>query len=106
VIPRFRTFSEEGNKDLNPEQHLAHFVASCDNTGGNDALLLRQFPQNLVGTAFQWYCSLENNNIRTWDEMANSFRARFIMVSDKINIADLASTKPKKGESMIDFINR
>ena len=28
------------------------------------------------------------------------------MVSDKINIADLASTKPKKGESMTDFINR
>jgi hypothetical protein len=41
VIPRFRTFSGEGNKDLNPEQHLAHFVASCGNTGDNDALLLR-----------------------------------------------------------------
>jgi hypothetical protein len=38
--------------------------------------------------------------------MADSFRARFVMVSDKINIADLASTKPKKGESMTDFINR
>jgi hypothetical protein len=97
VIPRFRTFSGEGNKDLNPEQHLAHFVASCGNTGGNYALLLRQFSQSLVGTAFQWYYSLENNNIRTWDEMADLFRARFVMVSDKINIADLASTKPKRG---------
>jgi hypothetical protein len=38
--------------------------------------------------------------------MADSFRARFVMVSEKINIADLASTKPKKGESMTDFINR
>jgi Retrotransposon gag protein len=106
VILLFRTFSGEGNKDLNPEQHLAHFVTSCDNTGGNDALLLRQFSQSLVGTAFQWYYSLENNSIRTWDEMADSFRARFVMVSNKINIADLASTKPKKGESMTDFINR
>jgi hypothetical protein len=59
-----------------------------------------------VGTVFQWYYSLENNNIRTWDEMADSFRARFVMVSDKINIAGLASTKPKKGESMTDFNNR
>jgi hypothetical protein len=50
--------------------------------------------------------SLENNSIRTWDEMTDSLRARFVMVSDKINIADLASTKPKKGESMTDFINR
>jgi hypothetical protein len=41
VIPHFRTFSGEGNKYLKPEQHLAHFVASCGNTGGNDALLLR-----------------------------------------------------------------
>jgi acetyl-CoA carboxylase alpha subunit len=38
--------------------------------------------------------------------MTDSFRAYFVMVSDKINIADLASTKPKKGESMTDFINR
>jgi hypothetical protein len=38
--------------------------------------------------------------------MADSFRAHFVMVSNKINIADLASTKPKKGESMTDFINR
>jgi Retrotransposon gag protein len=57
-------------------------------------------------TALQWYYSLENNNISTWDEMADSFRARFVMVSDKINIADLASTKPKKEESIRDFINR
>jgi hypothetical protein len=106
VIPRFRSFSREGNKDLNPEQHLPYFVVLCGNTGGNNALLLRQFPQNLVRTAFQWYYSLENNSIRTWDEMTDSFRARFAMVSDKINIADLARTKPKKGESMIYFINR
>jgi hypothetical protein len=41
MIPRFRTFSAKGNKDLNPEQHLVHFVDSCDNTSGNDELLLR-----------------------------------------------------------------
>jgi hypothetical protein len=41
VIPKFRVFSGEGNINLNPEQHLTHFVASCGNTGGNDALLLR-----------------------------------------------------------------
>jgi hypothetical protein len=41
VIPRLRTFFGEDNKDLNPEQYLAHFVASCGNMGRNDALLLR-----------------------------------------------------------------
>jgi hypothetical protein len=41
VIPKFKVFSGEGNRDLNPEQHLAHFIASCGNTSGNDVLLLR-----------------------------------------------------------------
>jgi hypothetical protein len=40
VIPKFRVFSGEGSRDLNPEQHLAHFVTSCGNTCENDALLL------------------------------------------------------------------
>jgi hypothetical protein len=38
--------------------------------------------------------------------MANAFRVRFAMISDKVNIADLANTKPKKGESMVDYINK
>jgi hypothetical protein len=38
--------------------------------------------------------------------MANAFRVGFAMISDKVNMADLANTKPKKGESMVDYINR
>jgi hypothetical protein len=38
--------------------------------------------------------------------MTDLFRAQFVMVSDKINIVNLASTKIKKGDSMTDFINR
>jgi hypothetical protein len=38
--------------------------------------------------------------------MADSFRARFVMIYGKINIAYLTSTKPKKEESMTDFTNR
>ena len=60
VVPKFKTFSGESTKDQNPDQHLAHFRASCGNTGNNDALLLRQFPQSLVGPAFSWFYSLEN----------------------------------------------
>jgi hypothetical protein len=38
--------------------------------------------------------------------MVNAFRVRFAMISDKMNIADLANTKPRKGESMVDYSNR
>jgi hypothetical protein len=38
--------------------------------------------------------------------MVNEFRARFAMISDKMNIADLANTKPRKGESRVDYSNK
>jgi hypothetical protein len=38
--------------------------------------------------------------------MAKTFRAKFAMISNKMNITDLANTKPRKGESMVDYINR
>ena len=49
TVPKFKSFSGDGIKGANPEQHLAHFITSCANTGGNDALLLRQFPRSLTG---------------------------------------------------------
>jgi Retrotransposon gag protein len=106
VIPKFKSFSGEGTRDVNPDQHLAHFVASCGNTGGIDALLLRQFPQSLTGTAFQWYYSLENDSIGTWDEMADAFRAKFAVMIDTTNLVDLANVKPNPGEKMSEYIAR
>nr|CAD1833640.1 unnamed protein product [Ananas comosus var. bracteatus] len=85
IVPKFKTFYGLGN----PDQHLAHFRASCGNTGGNSALLLRQFPQSLSGVAFEWYYSLEDESITTWDDVEEAFRNKFATVSDKITIADL-----------------
>lgn len=91
---------------ISPDQHLAHFIATCGNTSGNDALLLRQLPQSLGGSAFEWYYSLENGSIKSWDDMIDAFRAKFAVASDRVGIADLASTKPKKGEPFLEYINR
>jgi hypothetical protein len=38
--------------------------------------------------------------------MANEFRARFVMISNKVNIANLANIKPKNDEFMVDYINK
>lgn len=43
VIPLFKTFSGEGIKGMNPEEHIAHFQAACGNKGNNEALFLRKF---------------------------------------------------------------
>nr|CAD1838499.1 unnamed protein product [Ananas comosus var. bracteatus] len=102
IVPKFKTFYGIGN----PNQHLAHFKATCGNTGGNSALLLRQFPQSLSGVAFEWYYSLEDEFITTWDNMEEAFRTKFATVSDKITIADLVAIKRMKDESMLEYITR
>lgn len=43
---------------------------------------------------------MENGSIKSWDEMIDAFRAKFAVASDRVGIADLANTKPKKGESV------
>nr|CAD1821501.1 unnamed protein product [Ananas comosus var. bracteatus] len=102
IVPKFKTFYGIGN----PDQHLAHFRATCENTGGNSALPLCQFPQSLSGVAFEWYYSLEDESITTWDDMEKAFRTKFATVSDKITIADLVATKRRKDESMLEYITR
>jgi hypothetical protein len=49
TVPKFKMFTGEGPKMVSPDQHFAHFIATCGNTAGNEALLLRQFPQSLGG---------------------------------------------------------
>nr|CAD1835584.1 unnamed protein product [Ananas comosus var. bracteatus] len=102
IVPKFRTFYGIGN----PDQHLAYFRATCGNTGGNSALLLRQFPQSLSGVAFEWYYSLDDESITTWDDMEEAFRTKFATISDKITIAGLVATKRRKDESMLEYITR
>lgn len=38
--------------------------------------------------------------------MIDAFRAKFAVASDRVGIAYLASTKPKKGEPFLEYINR
>ena len=84
-VPRFKIFTGEGSKDMDPRQHISHFLVSCGNTTTTDALLLRQFR----GPAFQWYASLENESISTWRQMEDAFQAKFATISDRISVADL-----------------
>ena len=46
--PQFSKF----NGTSSPHEHVAHFLAACQDTAHNGALLLRQFVQTLSGAAF------------------------------------------------------
>ncbi|XP_028548060.1 uncharacterized protein LOC114578763 [Dendrobium catenatum] len=95
-VPKFNIF--DGNK--NPRQHLAQFKATCGNTGGNDALLFRQFVSSLSGTTFEWYAELPNDSLKTFMELEALFVKRFASAKENTTIADLALDKRRKDESI------
>ncbi|KAA0042988.1 ty3-gypsy retrotransposon protein [Cucumis melo var. makuwa] len=72
---RFQQIDRKGN--LN--QHVAHFVETCKNTGSRGDQLVKQFVRSLKGNAFKWHV---------------------------ISMMELTNTKQWKGEPVIDYINR
>ncbi|KAA0050735.1 retrotransposon gag protein [Cucumis melo var. makuwa] len=62
----------------NPKQHIAHFVETCENAGSRGDQLVRQFVRSLKGNAFERVVSM----------------------------MELTNTKQRKGEPVIDYINR
>ncbi|KAA0041771.1 retrotransposon gag protein [Cucumis melo var. makuwa] len=63
----------------NPKQHIAHFVETCENAGSRGDQLVRQFVRSLKGNAFEWRV---------------------------VSMMELTNTKQRKGEPVIDYINR
>nr|CAD1840691.1 unnamed protein product [Ananas comosus var. bracteatus] len=59
-----------------------------------------------IGVAFEWYYSLDDESITTWDEMEEAFRTKFATISDKITIADMVAIRRRKDESMPEYITR
>ena len=100
--PQFSKFNGSGS----PHEHIAHFLAACQDTTNNGALLLRQFVQTLSGPAFTWYSKLPPSSIKTWEQMQNSFLERFYSTQRTVGITELTQTEQGFNEKAADFINR
>ena len=57
--PKFLQF--DGKR--NPKQHIAHFVETCENTGTQEDLLVKQFVHSLKRNTFDWYTDLVPESI-------------------------------------------
>lgn len=79
-------------------QHVAHFKATCGNTGGNFISLLRQFV-SLTRIAFEWYSSLPDDSVQTFAQMELMFKKRFASFGENITLTDHAKTEMKEGEN-------
>ena len=71
--PKFQSFDGKGN----PKQHVTHFVETCNNTGIDSDLLVKQFVCSLQGNAFDWCIDLAPEYINSWDQMEREFLSRF-----------------------------
>ncbi|KAA0031636.1 ty3-gypsy retrotransposon protein [Cucumis melo var. makuwa] len=89
----------------NPKQHIAHFVETCENAGSRDQLV-RKFVRSLKGNAFEWYIDLEPEVIDSWEQLKIEFLNCFYSTRRVVSMMKLKNTKQRKGESVIDYINR
>ncbi|TYK27186.1 retrotransposon gag protein [Cucumis melo var. makuwa] len=100
--PKFQQFDGKGN----PKQHIAHFVETCENAGSRGDQLVRQFVRSLKGNAFEWYTDLEPEVIDSWEQLEKEFLNRFYSTRRTVSMMELTNTKQRKGEPVIDYINR
>ncbi|KAG8369438.1 hypothetical protein BUALT_Bualt14G0013700 [Buddleja alternifolia] len=68
-LPNFVKYKGYGSA----QEHIKCFLTQCGVTAQSSALCLRQFPLSLDGIAFDWYCSLRNLFIFSWEEMKELF---------------------------------
>ncbi|KAA0034813.1 ty3-gypsy retrotransposon protein [Cucumis melo var. makuwa] len=101
-LPKFQQFDGKGN----PKQHVAHFIETCETAGTRGDLLVKQFVRTLKGNAFDWYTDLEPKSIDSWEQLERDFLNRFYSTRCIVSMIELTATKQRKGEPVIDYINR
>ena len=99
---KFQQFDGKGNL----EQHVAHFIETCEIAGTREDLLVKQFVRTLKGNAFDWYIDLEHEFIDSWKQLEGDFLNRFYNTQCIISMMELTNTKQREGKSVVDYINR
>ncbi|KAK4382613.1 hypothetical protein Sango_2856000 [Sesamum angolense] len=100
--PKFQQFDGKGN----PNQHVAHFVETCNNAGTYGDHLVKQFVRSLKGNAFDWYTDLEAGSINGWKQLEQEFLNRFYNTRWIVGMIELTNSRQWKEEPVADYINR
>jgi len=91
---------------INPKQHVAHFIETCNNAGTSSGLLVKQFVRTLKDIAFDWYTDLLPESIDSWDQTEQEFLDRFYSTEHTVSMTKLTNTEQWKDEPILDYINR
>uniref|UniRef100_A0A2N9HBP5 Integrase catalytic domain-containing protein n=1 Tax=Fagus sylvatica TaxID=28930 RepID=A0A2N9HBP5_FAGSY len=95
----------DGKSD--PVGHLSRYRQSMALHTSNDPLMCRIFPSSLGEVGLRWFDRLHHRSIRSWQEMSESFTARFITNTRKPKEIDaLLALKMKAGETLKSYSAR
>ena len=100
----FVKFSGEDNRST--REHVSQFVAQLGEVADNDVFRVRLFSLSLTGTAFAWYAALPPNSINSWADMEQRFHEHFFMGDYELGLADLASVRQGRDESVVEYLKR
>ena len=76
-----------------PHAQIANLTSMCKSCVGRpdldmDVIGLRVFPLSLMGEAAIWFTKFPYNSIYTWDQLRDTFQARYYPVSKNLNHKD------------------
>jgi len=75
--------------------------------GGFDALYCKLLMSTLAGAALEWFVSLPDEHITTFDQFATPFREQYLLNRAPTRISyDVFDIKRYQGESLKEFLNR
>jgi hypothetical protein len=103
-IPEFSKFS--GKNARSTHEHIGQFLAHLGELADGEAFRVRLFSLYLTGTAFAWYTALPPNFINSWNELESKFHEHFFAGEYELGLADLASVRQGREESVNDYIRR
>jgi hypothetical protein len=103
-VPEFSKFS--GENGISTHEHIGQFLAHLGELADGEAFRVRLFSLSLTGTAFAWYAALPPNSINSWNELESKFHEHFFAREYEFGLADLASVRQGREESVNDYIQR
>ncbi|XP_070010656.1 uncharacterized protein [Nicotiana sylvestris] len=77
----------------NPNQHIAHFVKTCNNAEAYGDYFVKQFVCSLKENAFDWYTDLEVGSIDSWEQLEHEFLNRFYSTRRTVGMVELTNTQ-------------
>lgn len=100
--PRFKKYGGKGD----PSNHVFAYTTLCSDFILDDKLLAKLFPGSLKDTTLEWFSSLPNNSIHSFNEIFEAFINHFqVHMNPKMTLADLMRCKQKEEKNITNFIS-